>query len=316
MTKKITTFFTNSGTPQTGLSATIRIWDLSNNTLIITDAAMTEVAGGFYSYNFTTYDELKSYAIRCDGSASITAAGERYTYAGNESYEEDLSRVITAGGVLVGQNGVTGRSLTHAEMEAIAKEVWKVILENNQSAQDVLLSRSDFKVATDKVLLAEKIEILPPNDYRAEFKAILGSFETVFAGINAIVEKPSANISVNIPDSLLSSISSVLEAVKNIEFEVVKDLSSSAEAFMAAGNELHEKIDSLADQMAETNLDLSKADVLADAFLTLKDSLTNLIMLADKMGGDPRTRQALKSTLLKLADLRFNSLESNLIRRK
>ena len=87
-------FFTNNGVPATGLSPTIRIRDVSDNSLLVTDAAMTEIGDGWYKYDFTTYDKDIDYAIRCDGGVILPDA-ERYTYAGNENYIDDISESIT-----------------------------------------------------------------------------------------------------------------------------------------------------------------------------------------------------------------------------
>jgi len=91
---RILAFFTSSGTPVTGLSPTIRIRNLSDNSLVITDAVMSEVGDGNYQYNFTSYDKDIDYAIRCDGGITLNAS-DRYTYAGNENYIDDISDTIT-----------------------------------------------------------------------------------------------------------------------------------------------------------------------------------------------------------------------------
>jgi len=90
---KILAFFTNSGVPATGLSPTIRIRELAGDTLVVTDAAMSEVGDGHYKYNFTTYDATVDYSIRCDGGVTLPTA-ERYTYAGNENYFEDTQEAV------------------------------------------------------------------------------------------------------------------------------------------------------------------------------------------------------------------------------
>ncbi len=75
-------FFTENGTPKTGLSPTIDVWKL-DGTQVVTAQAMTEIAGGFYYYDFTTYDEDLDYVIRAD---SVTLTGsDRYVYASNET---------------------------------------------------------------------------------------------------------------------------------------------------------------------------------------------------------------------------------------
>lgn len=72
----ITAFFTSGGSPKIGLSATITVYDLSDNSKVVDGAAMSEVAEGFYKYNFTTRDVTKAYSVICD-SVTLTGA-ERY----------------------------------------------------------------------------------------------------------------------------------------------------------------------------------------------------------------------------------------------
>ena len=79
----IIAFFTNSGTPKTGLSPTVDVWTL-DSTQVITAQAMNEVGGGFYYYDFTTYDEDINYVIRADGTATLTGS-DRYVYSSNET---------------------------------------------------------------------------------------------------------------------------------------------------------------------------------------------------------------------------------------
>jgi len=88
----ITAFFTNKGVPATGLTATIRIRDVSDNSLIITDDSMIEVGDGWYKYDFTTYDATKDYAIRCDGGSTLEG-NDRYTYGGNEQFDNLLNEI-------------------------------------------------------------------------------------------------------------------------------------------------------------------------------------------------------------------------------
>ncbi len=92
-TEQIVAFFTSAGAPAVGLSPTVRIRELATNTLVVTDAAMVEVGDGFYSYDFTAYDTAVNYAIRCDGT-SVLSDAERYSWAGNEDYDEDTADAV------------------------------------------------------------------------------------------------------------------------------------------------------------------------------------------------------------------------------
>ncbi len=78
----IIAFFTESGTPKTGLTPIINVWTL-DGTNVVVDQEMSETAGGFYYYDFTTYDEDLDYVIRAD---SVTLTGsDRYVYSSNET---------------------------------------------------------------------------------------------------------------------------------------------------------------------------------------------------------------------------------------
>lgn len=85
LTVAIIVQFTNNGLPATGLSPTIDIWE-ADGTQIVTAAAMTETtAPGFYTYDFTLYQEHKNYMYRADGGATLPDF-DRYTYGSNETF--------------------------------------------------------------------------------------------------------------------------------------------------------------------------------------------------------------------------------------
>jgi len=79
----IIAFFTDAGTPKTGLSPTLDVWTL-DGTQVVTAQSMIETAGGFYYYDFTTYDEDEDYCIRADGTSDLTGA-DRYVFSSNET---------------------------------------------------------------------------------------------------------------------------------------------------------------------------------------------------------------------------------------
>lgn len=86
-------FQRSNGDPYAGLSPTIRIWEINPtgaDTLVITDAAMTEVGDGFYKYNFTSYDYTKTYGTRMDGGSVPQIGVGRYAVAVNSSFYLDI----------------------------------------------------------------------------------------------------------------------------------------------------------------------------------------------------------------------------------
>jgi len=74
-------FFSDQGIPKTGLSPTIDVWK-DDATHVITAQAMTEIAGGFYKYDFAAYDEAVNYCISADGGAGLQD-NDRYVLTTN-----------------------------------------------------------------------------------------------------------------------------------------------------------------------------------------------------------------------------------------
>ena len=79
----LTAYFTDSSVPATGLSPlpTISVWEL-DGTVAVNAQSMTEIAGGFYYYNFSTYDYSKDYVMQA--YASSLGVSEQYVVASND----------------------------------------------------------------------------------------------------------------------------------------------------------------------------------------------------------------------------------------
>jgi hypothetical protein len=63
--------------PKTGMSPTIKIYKLSDKSVIVNGAAMEELGDGAYMYNFTGYSPSEDYFPICDGGATLI---NRYCY--------------------------------------------------------------------------------------------------------------------------------------------------------------------------------------------------------------------------------------------
>jgi len=115
----IVAYFTEDSLPVEGLSPlpTVSIWGL-DGTVYANASAMTEVAGGFYTYNFSGYDYSIDYVMR--SQASQLGASERYVVASNEVDSTNTQGVVkqilglTQGNfIMSGQTyDVNGRLLT------------------------------------------------------------------------------------------------------------------------------------------------------------------------------------------------------------
>lgn len=90
----INAYFSAKGVPKTGLTPTIWVWGL-DGTAVISGSNMAEIAGGYYYYNFTGYDDTEDYSIRADGG-DILSNIDRYVCATNEvEYHEQLDDIET-----------------------------------------------------------------------------------------------------------------------------------------------------------------------------------------------------------------------------
>jgi len=97
MKKIITVHFTSNSIPHTGLSPIIDVFELgsvvTSSTHVVPAATMAEIGGGWYRYDFSSYDPSKNYVFNIDGGSSLSDC-DRYKYGGNESYAEDITKTV------------------------------------------------------------------------------------------------------------------------------------------------------------------------------------------------------------------------------
>lgn len=88
----IITFFSDKGSPKTGLLPGLTIWD-STGTLHVNNATMTEINGGFYKYEFGGYIDGTDYCFRADGGI-ILEDTDRYLSGTNEITPNDCADAV------------------------------------------------------------------------------------------------------------------------------------------------------------------------------------------------------------------------------
>ena len=86
----VTTYFTRSGFPATGLVPTIKI-SLVEDSSLVAAGVMSEIGDGFYKYDFFQYDRTKDYIIFCDGVNLPTA--ERYKALATGEYGDQIETI-------------------------------------------------------------------------------------------------------------------------------------------------------------------------------------------------------------------------------
>lgn len=120
-------YWSESQAPKTGLTtAVVSAWRLSDGVQVLTNQALTEVAGGFYQYLWTSYDIDEPYVYLYDAGAAASV-DSRYLPATNDSFLADHEEGIPP-----------------AVRTELATELARI---------DVAIStRSDFNNAVDEVI--------------------------------------------------------------------------------------------------------------------------------------------------------------------
>lgn len=94
----IVSFFTEQGSPKSGLSPTIDIVDIEADSIVVNDASMTALTDmtHAYVYDFSGFNEKKKYAITVDGGAILNNL-DRYQYGILDSkWDEIIEGALTA----------------------------------------------------------------------------------------------------------------------------------------------------------------------------------------------------------------------------
>jgi hypothetical protein len=116
MTRTFTVYYS-----ETGLTPTIRIRQVSDNSLVVEDANMTEVGDGWYKYVYADYVDGVQYVFVADGGVGLGA--ERYAYGGNESLSSDETEtsakqaIAVVESLVAGTTSVSGNTVTFRDAD-------------------------------------------------------------------------------------------------------------------------------------------------------------------------------------------------------
>jgi hypothetical protein len=137
----VNSYFSKNGIPKPGLSPTLLIWEVNENSesLVIPNDNMSEIGDGFYKYVFTQvngYDETKRYVIRSDGNDNTLSNAERYTV------------------------GLTDESaLSQATVDRITDHIWDETATDHISTGSTGLLLNEIKADTTQLAADHVIEI-------------------------------------------------------------------------------------------------------------------------------------------------------------
>ena len=241
----ILSMFTSSGSPASSLTPTVRVRNVATNALVATDAAMLEVGDGWYKYDFTTYDPLLDYAIRCDGGAALPS-GERYAFAGTEDTGEttlikaDSTAILLDTGELQANQGnwitATGFSIPGSKMDLVdAPNALAIAVIQNGLATPTNITAGTITTATS-VTNAVTIStgsgagqldiaggVVKANLVQILGAAITGTAAQIVAAFSKFFDKASPTGTVNsLPDAVAGEVNGL--AVVGSAMTLVDDL--------------------------------------------------------------------------------------------
>jgi hypothetical protein len=159
----VTSRFTKDGVPQTGLSPTISIYQVTDNSLVVNAQAMTEIGAGWYKYSFAGYSVAQDYVFACDGGATLSGS-ERYP-GGATSIEGETTQILADvtgldGDAMRGTDGAyTGTPPTveaiRTELDANSTQLAAIVADTNelQTNQGNWLTATGFAVPGDEMAL-------------------------------------------------------------------------------------------------------------------------------------------------------------------
>ena len=247
----IATWYQELGIPKTGLSATIDIWEL-DGTQVVTADAMTEIAGGFYVYDFTSFDSAKEYVVRTNAGEDLDGA-DRYNFTtaalvSSGATVEEIDAELTAkhgNGLWVRGGGAGGYSIT-------AKEVWDY-KKDDKKAIDIL-----SETAKEDTLVESANFITKETNKTTEKKGEEIKKEIIKTENNVIDEIQNQEIKTEKVE--------VKTEVVNVDFTEVKD------EIRKTGEDMKKDSEEVKKKVEETNILMKETtDMIEDVYMIVED---------------------------------------------
>jgi len=211
----IIAFFTNQGTPATGLTPTIDIWE-ADGTQVVSGATMTEVGGGFYKYDFTNYDGSKHYCIRADGGPTLPT-DERYQYGTNEHalvWEEAVDHHQVPGTFgAKNQRAVPSENIDDYKADVSALALEATVQAIKAKTDNLPSDPASQSAIEDKIDQAEANIRGADND---DLKAISDQLDAVQADLDN-PDQYKADVSDLAKESTVQAIKQAVDFIKGIE---------------------------------------------------------------------------------------------------
>lgn len=258
----------------TGLSPTIRVRDLSDNSLVVTDSTMYEVGDGVYSYDFTAPSSSASYSYRVNFGA---------TFSDSARYLSGQYSAATGGG-------------------ATAQEVWEYDVKNSTSstAGDKLnklpagvgilgqQGKTKFEMEKEKELLdavkkiGDDVEELKKKETIIEREIELPDISSpIVQKMEEIGRKMKQDLKTEVRSEVLSAVDEAVsaslerDADESMEMEAIEAIKNAAKDIESetAANRIEELAKSVAKALEENKMLTEENAKLNEKLSKLKETL-------------------------------------------
>jgi len=282
------TMSNSSGVPVTGLADVLleiyrksdgKYFDFSSSTFkssswTTRQGAMTELSAslspGVYYYDFATTAHTSQFVEESFLMTVTSATASNDPLYGEVKVGGYVDQIGISGGVV--QYG-KGKGMTEMQIKGLAEQVWKVVLSNDKTAADTLLSKSEFNSAKDMVMMDMK----PMMDKMDSIPVLIDRTDEIMSSIKDSIMKPK-DYSKEIK-AIGTKVDGLVMEVK----PVVKDFSASVKVFQEKMKISAEEINSSMKTVSELQQGYTKLQTLMDEYGSKLSDQTDMDKRFDAM---------------------------------
>lgn len=269
----LTAFFTENGSPKTGLTPTIDILGEDGSTLVNSES-MTEIGKGFYKYKLGGYESDNNYFILADGGKTLRDS-ERYVPAVN-------APIGGGGGGLTGDMVFTLKKI--ADNIATKKDIKTFVEKITGSMIDIKdninkkESQSKGEISKMNAVMEDKIDFLIKNTDLKSKKEI----ESIIIALKADVQEIDLTLKTNKQEfsNMLKMNETIRELIQSVDTK--EDLMKIKEQLDSNKSDFKEQLDSNKQNIILLKEEIKNTDKtdelvqMSDSIVSFTDDLKNI----------------------------------------
>jgi len=294
-TRVLTAFFTLAGAPETGLTPTVTVRKVSDNSVVVNAQSMSEIGDGWYKYSWSSYDDTEQYVVIYNAGTDTVDA--RYLYS--ESSVADVRAIHEKTTNL--PSDPADQSQVEAAISTAESNIRGVDSDTLKSISDQI----DALPATDEytaALAAIQADLDNPNQYKADVSALATEANATTNTANIIAEIDANETKI---DAMQGNVTDILADTDTMEADLKSYMDTKETNIIAEIDANEIKIDALpavgeySAALAAIQADLDnpnqyKADISA---LALEASVQAVKSKTDNLPADPASQSAITSAI-------------------